>query len=50
MWNWWSSFLIFRALEALKLKLPIASYALNQTTLEQIFIRMAKKHEAVSEF
>merc|ERR1712129_62923 len=40
----------FRCLETLKQKLPIVSYALNQTTLEQIFIRMAKKHEAVSEF
>merc|ERR1712087_340533 len=41
---------IFRALEALKEKLPIVSYALNQTTLEQIFIRMAKQHNAISEF
>jgi len=41
---------IFRALEDLKRELPIASYAVNQTTLEQIFIRMATKHNAVSEF
>jgi len=41
---------IFRALEKFKQKLPIVSYALNQTTLEQIFIRMAKQHNAVSEF
>lgn len=41
---------IFRALERFKRKLPIVSYALNQTTLEQIFIRMAKQHNAISEF
>merc|ERR1711994_476919 len=41
---------IFRALEKFKQKLPIVSYALNQTTLEQIFIRMAKQHNAISEF
>merc|ERR1712228_608571 len=40
----------FRLLEAFKKKLPIVAYALNQTSLEQIFIRMAKKHDAVSEF
>ena len=34
---------IFRALEEFKKKLPISSYALNQTTLEQIFIKMAKQ-------
>merc|ERR1712032_1554992 len=33
-------------IEKFKQKLPIVSYALNQTTLEQIFIRMAKKHNA----
>jgi len=41
---------MFRTLEKVKQKLPIMSYALNQTTLEQIFIRMAKKYDAVSEF
>merc|ERR1712130_154135 len=40
----------FRTLEMFKDKLPIISYALNQTTLEQIFIRMAKQHNAISEF
>ena len=34
---------IFRKLEEYKKKLPIESYALNQTTLEQIFIRMARQ-------
>merc|ERR1712087_377429 len=32
---------IFRALEEFKRTLPIAAYALNQTTLEQVFIKMA---------
>ena len=40
----------FRLLESFKQRLPIVAYALNQTSLEQIFIRMAKKHNAVSEF
>eukprot|EP01084_Bolivina_argentea_P161285 280793_1 len=34
---------IFRTLEECKKSLPIESYALNQTTLEQIFIKMAKQ-------
>ena len=34
---------IFRKLEEYKKSLPIESYALNQTTLEQIFIRMARQ-------
>jgi len=34
---------IFRALEGFKRTLPIAAYALNQTTLEQVFIKMAKE-------
>merc|ERR1712087_954434 len=34
---------IFRALEGFKKTLPIAAYALNQTTLEQVFIKMAKE-------
>ena len=34
---------IFRKLEEYKKSLPIESYALNQTTLEQIFIKMAKE-------
>jgi ABC-type multidrug transport system ATPase subunit len=37
----------FRFLEALKKELPIVAYALNQTTLEQIFIRMAKTQKAL---
>ena len=37
---------MFRNLENLKLKFPIQSYALNQTTLEQIIIRMAKEHNS----
>merc|ERR1719195_636516 len=34
---------IFRSLEEFKKNLPFSSYALNQTTLEQIFIKMAKQ-------
>ncbi|ETO09791.1 hypothetical protein RFI_27586 [Reticulomyxa filosa] len=33
---------MFRMMENLKQKLSIVSYALNQTTLEQIFVRMAQ--------
>ncbi|ETO25526.1 hypothetical protein RFI_11607 [Reticulomyxa filosa] len=33
---------MFRMLESVKQKLSIVSYALNQTTLEQIFVRMAQ--------
>merc|ERR1740116_572883 len=36
---------IFGAMEDFKKQLPIVSYALNQTTLEQIFIRMASENK-----
>jgi len=37
---------VFAAMEQFKQRLPIVSYALNQTTLEQVFIRMAgENHE-----
>jgi len=37
---------VFGAMERFKRDLPIVSYALNQTTLEQVFIRMAgENHE-----
>jgi len=35
---------MFRLLESLKEKLSIVSYGLNQTTLDQIFVRMARQH------
>jgi len=41
---------VFRTMEDHKKELPIESYALSQTTLEQIFIKMAKRgSEEVSE-
>jgi len=41
---------VFRTMEDHKKELPIESYALSQTTLEQIFIKMAKRgSEQVSE-
>merc|ERR1711879_921988 len=41
---------VFRTMEDHKKELPIDSYALSQTTLEQIFIKMAKRgSEEVSE-
>ena len=33
---------MFRAMEECKQSLPIESYALNQTTLEQVFLKMAR--------
>jgi len=41
---------MFRMLEEVKSKLQVVSYALNQTTLEQIFVKMANQYGAVSEF
>jgi hypothetical protein len=43
---------MFENLERLKEQshIGIESYALNQTSLEQIFLKMAKKHEAISQF
>ena len=37
---------VFGAMEQFKQQLPIVSYALNQTTLEQVFIRMAGENKA----
>lgn len=37
---------LFSNLEELKTKYSIQGYAVNQTTLEQIFIRMAKDHNS----
>merc|ERR1712173_329238 len=36
---------VFGAMENFKKELPIVSYALNQTTLEQVFIRMAGENK-----
>jgi len=36
---------VFGAMEDFKKQLPIVSYALNQTTLEQVFIRMAGENK-----
>jgi len=41
---------MFRILESMKERLSIVSYALNQTTLEQIFMKLANQHGAKSEF
>ena len=38
---------VFAAMEDFKRQLPIVSYALNQTTLEQVFIRMAGENKSV---
>jgi len=40
---------MFGAMERFKKELPIVSYALNQTTLEQVFIRMAGENKTDDE-